>query len=59
MYEMEFEFKETKTRVDAAVKTTQGYICIDSKFPMTHYTRMTDKTLTDDERKTSEKDFKM
>lgn len=59
MYEMEFEFKETKTRVDAVVKTQQGYICIDSKFPLVHYQRMTDKSLSDDERKNSEKEFKI
>lgn len=59
MYEMEFEFKETKTRVDSVVKTTQGYICIDSKFPLVHYQRMTDKKLPESERLSAEKDFKI
>lgn len=57
MYEMEFEFKQTKTRVDSVVKTPQGYICIDSKFPLWYYEKMVDKSLSEEERNKAKKDF--
>lgn len=35
-----------------------GMLCVDSKFPLENYQRMMDKTISDTERKTYEKEFK-
>lgn len=43
-------------KVDAALKTDAGLLCIDSKFPMENFTKM-HKGETEDVRKVSKKDF--
>lgn len=41
MYTLQYKF-ESGDIVDAAIKSRAGIICIDSKFPMENYTKMTD-----------------
>ena len=57
MYEMQYHFKQNNTSVDAVVKTSRGLICIDAKFPLVHYQKMSNKDLKKEERKQAEKFF--
>ena len=57
MYEMQYHFKQNNTSVDAVVKTSRGLICIDAKFPLVHYQKMSNKDLKKEERKEAEKFF--
>ena len=54
-YETQYKFKEGQT-VDAVVRTTNGVICIDAKFPMENFLQMA-KAETEPERKSKLKDF--
>jgi len=59
-YELQFSFKNGE-RVDAIIKTSNGYIPIDSKFPMTNFRKMaevSDKTEKDKFRKEFLQDVK-
>jgi len=52
---MQYKFRSGSI-VDAAIKTDAGIICIDSKFPMENFQRMT-KLETEKERGTARKEF--
>ncbi|MFH1142536.1 MAG: DNA recombination protein RmuC [Candidatus Uhrbacteria bacterium] len=54
-YETQYKFKEGQT-VDAVVRTTNGIICIDAKFPMENFIQMS-KATTDSDRSIKLKDF--
>lgn len=49
--------KKSKELVDAVIKLKEGYLCIDSKFPLTHAKKIFDETLSDEEIKTARKAF--
>jgi DNA anti-recombination protein RmuC len=55
---MQYHFKESNVQVDCVVKTADGLIPIDAKFPLINYQKMFDEELTDDERKSAKKLFK-
>ena len=57
-YEMQYHFKESNVQVDCVVKTADGLIPIDAKFPLTNYKKMIDSNLTAEERKIASKLFK-
>ncbi len=58
IYEMQ-KLLPNNTQVDAVLYAPQplGTICIDSKFPLENYQRMTDKTLSKEDRIIAEKKF--
>jgi len=57
-YEMQYHYAETGVLVDCVVKTSDGLIPIDAKFPLTNYQKMFDNNLTEEEKKTAKKLFK-
>lgn len=54
-FHLQYQFKSGE-KVDAALKTDAGILCIDSKFPMENFQKMV-KGETDLERQTAKKDF--
>jgi DNA recombination protein RmuC len=60
VYEIQKQLSNN-TMADAVIYIPEpvGMICIDSKFPLENYQRMTDKKLNDLERAKAEKDFKI
>ena len=54
-YEMEYSFKNGE-RVDAVIKTPQGLVPIDSKFPIEAFQRLAEET-NEDEKKKRQKEF--
>jgi DNA recombination protein RmuC len=56
-YEMQYNFPETKVIVDCVVKTHQGLIPIDSKFPLVNYQKMFEEWLSAEERTAAKKLF--
>lgn len=57
-YEMQYHFKESNVQVDCVVKTPDGLIPIDAKFPLINYQKMFDEELSEDEKKLAKKLFK-
>jgi DNA recombination protein RmuC len=55
-YELQHKFKDGQT-VDAIIKTANGIIPIDSKFPADNYLQMVKDGATEDEKKTAQKEF--
>lgn len=49
--------KKSKEMVDAAIKLKEGYLCIDSKFPLTQAKRLFDETLSAEQIKEARKMF--
>jgi len=57
-YEMQYHFPESNVQVDCVVKTPDGLIPVDAKFPLTNYKKMIDTDLSIEERKAATKLFK-
>lgn len=55
LYDLQFRFKDGQI-VDAALKTTAGIVCIDSKFPLENFQQIY-RAQTDAERQAAQKEF--
>jgi DNA recombination protein RmuC len=54
-FSLQYAFKSGQ-KVDAAIKTDAGILCIDAKFPLENFQKMS-KAKTEDEKESSQKDF--